>query len=1246
MTRSIFILSVFLSMSAVLAAQEDSYYDLVENKGQWPSQVRYGCDVEQGKIFLEKDAFTFHFYDLSGIREIHASGKYPVAGEVRARGHVYRQQLIGSRAAVISGSGIQKSRFSYFLGNDESRWAGGCRAYASVLYSGLYPGIDLHYYVQDFTLKYDWLVAPGVSPEVIRWEYKGADQVFMEDDRLVVVTSVGQMTEQKPLAYQEIEGQRVLVDCRFRLDNGICTFDFPKGYDERYALVIDPVLIFSTYSGSFADNFGYTATYDSEGNLYSGSSAFGQGYPTTSGAYQTTWGGGDGGALPGTDIAISKYSSDGSVMLWSSFLGGSNDELPHSLICNANDEVLMYGTTSSPAFPVTAGAFDTVFNGGTAFAPQGVGTDYVNGSDMVVSRFSVDGSDLLSSTFIGGSANDGVNTSGVLKFNYADEFRGEIDLDDQGNVIIAGCTYSSNFPVSGAFQPLPGGGLDGCVVSLNPELTALNWSSFFGGSGHDVVNSVSFYSSGEMAVCGGTTSQNLSNTSGNYNASFNGGTSDGWIGRISASGNQLLDATYFGGQEYDQLYFVEVDGDDHVNVFGQTLTNGNALLINAGWGVANSGMLVAKFSADLSQLTWSTVFGTGNDKANLSPAAFTVDVCGKIYLSGWGGVTNTSTNSNAGSTTGLPVTADAQQLTTDGSDFYMLVMESDASELVYASFFGGGVSMEHVDGGTSRFDRRGVIYQSVCAGCGSHDDFPIFPPGNVVSATNNSSNCNNGVFKFDFQLPFTVADFTVPPVVCIGQPTLVDNLSQYGQSFNWDFGGLFTSTGFEPSYTFGEPGEYVIRLTAMNPNTCNMEDVVERTIMVIEPQSGTLDDLRACNGESVVIGPDNSPVGAQYEWQPADYLSDPADPNPVFSPGASTEYVLLIRYGVCTDTLRQQIHVSSIDLSVSEDMVLCEPEEIVLNALADAEGAHYTWSLQADLSAPLLSGEGQTELSYAVSTPVIIYVGAEINGCLATEEIAIDMVSFQTIIQGDFTACEGDTVTLFVLNPNPVFVYEWSPESALVSGQGEALVEVQVDETTTFHVESITPFGCSAEDEVLVTVSGLQTDDIDATVSANTVLAGQSVTLTANPEGYAYSWTPVGGVNTPTGRVTEATVWGTTTYYVQVSDGECVARDSVRVVVLEFVCGPPFIYVPNAFTPNKDGNNERLFVRANHIDDLIFRIYDRWGELVFETTDSDRGWDGTYKEVPVDPAVFVYYLEATCAGGETYIEKGNITVIR
>ncbi|MCB0811544.1 MAG: hypothetical protein KDB96_19885, partial [Flavobacteriales bacterium] len=170
---------------------------------------------------------------------------------------------------------------------------------------------------------------------------------------------------------------------------------------------------------------------------------------------------------------------------WSTFLGGSGDELPHSLIVNSADEVFVYGTTTSQNFPFVNGCLDNTFNGGTPINLTGLGVNFVNGSDMIVARLSANGSALLASTYLGGSANDGLNTASALRFNYADEVRGEVLLDENENVYIVSTTASSNYPTTaGGLQPVFGGGShDGVVTKLDAGLTTLIWSTYFGGSG-------------------------------------------------------------------------------------------------------------------------------------------------------------------------------------------------------------------------------------------------------------------------------------------------------------------------------------------------------------------------------------------------------------------------------------------------------------------------------------------------------------------------------------------------------------------------------------------------------------------------------------------------------------------------------------------------------------------------------------------------------------------------------------------
>ncbi|MEY3397532.1 MAG: hypothetical protein RL220_126, partial [Bacteroidota bacterium] len=667
-------------------AWSQSGFHFVENRGQWPEHVRYQVTAQNMRIFLESEGLRYHAYDLTGMSSVHAGES--LAEGIKMKGHVYDVQFAGcnERSSFIP-SGIFASRFNYYLGNNPDNWASSCRSYQSVTYQELYDDIDLHFYQGESFLKYDFIVKPGGNPELIQCRYDHVNNISVEHGKLVIKHSVGEVWEQRPFAYQVIDGTKVPVKCQYLLSDKTVSFEVGQ-YDERYALYIDPELIFSTYSGSYSDNFGYTATYDSEGYLYSGSSAFGNEYPVTPGAYQTSWAGGDGqGSLPGIDMAITKYDVSGTDLIYSTYLGGSHDELPHSLICDENNTLYVYGTTSSPDFPVTNGAFDNTWNGGSIFAPSGVGADYVNGSDIVVAHFSADGSDLLASTFLGGSGNDGVNTASTLKFNYADEFRGEIDIDPAGNVIIATSTYSSDFPMTGALQPTAQGGQEACLIKLTASLDDIIWSTYVGGALDDSGNSVAFDSQNNIYFCGGTKSTDFPVGTGGIQTTHAGGITDGWVLLIAADGSEIMHGTYYGSNQYDQIYFVETDDDDMVHVYGQTMADDDFFVLNAGYSDPNSGMLVSKFDPALENTIWSTVFGTGEGEPNLSPTAFLVDVCGKIYMSGWGGSTNTNSNPNTDNLIGMEATPGAYQTSTNGSDFYFLVLEADASELVYASFF-------------------------------------------------------------------------------------------------------------------------------------------------------------------------------------------------------------------------------------------------------------------------------------------------------------------------------------------------------------------------------------------------------------------------------------------------------------------------------------------------------------------------------------------------------------------------------
>jgi len=1220
-------------------------HPFIENRGQWPSQVSHCASIEGGKMFLENDGFTYHFFDLSSISTSHAARKSDANGKIH--GHVYKVKFINSNPeAMPANCGLQPTYYNYFLGDDESKHAGGCRAFSSIERKNIYNGIDLVNYSNNFFMKYDFIVHPSADVSAIKLKIDFADEVKLENGKLVIKTSIGETWEQKPIAYQIINGEKKWVECNYQLNTNEVSFIFPKGFSEQHDLIIDPELVFSTYSGSFSDNFGYSATFDNDGYLYSGSSAFGNLYPTTNGAYQTEHGGGD-GLGDGIDMALSKYDISGTFMQWSTFLGGNGDDLPHSLVVNEQDELCVYGCTGSDNFPATNGAIQEFYIGGSTVSPQGTGATFPDGTDIVVAHFNASCTDLIGATYIGGTANDGVNTSATLKFNYADEFRGEISLDDDGNILVVSSTYSVDFPVENAVQSTYSGMQDAVLMKLNPELTDIFWCTYLGGAQDDSGLSITENSLGEIYVSGGTLSSSWPATTGSVQEN-QAGDADGFVAKYAADGQSLLAATFWGSSEYDQLYFIEIDSDDFVYVYGQTNADNSFFIQDATYGTPDSGMLLTKFESDLSDVVWSTVFGTGDGKPNLSPTAFLVDYCNRVYVSGWG-VFQANSTLNPGQhlwpMQNMDISPDAYDNACTTGDFYMAVFDENMTLMEYATFFGGGTSSEHVDGGTSRFDRKGVIYQSVCAGCGSNDDFPIFP-SDAVSSTNNSSNCNNGVFKFDFQLPLTVADFLVPPTACVNVPLQFLNTSTWNDTNFWDFDDGTTSTQVSPFHEFEDPGLYDVMLIVTHPGTCNAADTVIKQIEIVLPTVSSLEDAVACAEQPIEIGPDDVDPTYEFTWTPSTFLSDATEPNPIFTPGVDTDYVLLIAHGGCVDTVFQSVNVISLSLEVPNDTTLCDDFSLTLNAEVSPPETEISWSEVSDFSTMLNDGPDDSDIEVSVTQPTTFYVQAMIAGCILTDEVVVNLVSFQTTVQGDFTACEEDTVLLSIENPNPDFAYSWSPDELIISGQNTPQVEVVVNATTEFFVFSETPFDCTATDSVTVSVSILTSFAVNASATPETIVQGQSAQLLAQPDGYSYSWTPPSTLSNSQIQNPIATPLVTTTYYVSVADGECVLTDSVIVKVVDFVCGPPSIYVPNAFTPNADDRNEKMYVRANNITDLYFVIYDRWGEKIFETESLTTGWDATFRGRNVDPDVYVYYLEATCAGGAEYFEKGNITVIR
>ncbi len=1220
-----YFICLFLILQNVALSQDIEYehsihHAFIENKGQWDENVLFQSKFKGGNLWIQQNKFVFHLQDFSATHAAHAGNKSDVPNKGNRQTVVHLNFVGSKKVEEIQKFNSTKSYYNYFLGNVKEKWASDVHGYSEANLVSLYDGIDLKLIENQEDLKYEFHVKPQINPNQILLEYSGQKNVEIDKNgNLIVSTDLGNIIENKPYSYQIINGKVIEVKCEFVLLNNQVSFKVGK-YDLEAELIIDPALIFATYSGSVSDNFGMTATYAHNGDAYSGGTVFGNAYPTPdNGAFNVSsnftlpnwvFNGIDYTGYGIVDVFISKYSSDGTLMLWTSFIGGGDDiqgtETVHSLISDVNDNICFFGATSSVNFPTTAGCFQNTHAGGSPnFNLVANGAFFTDqGTDIYVSKLSSNGHTLMASTYVGGTKNDGVNyresatlysTAPFLSVygnlsdydsltsNYGDTYRGEIMLDSIGNCIIASSTHSINFPVLNAFQPSNSGQQDGVLFKMTANLTSMIWSSYFGGSKNDGCYSVKIDSSYNVVFSGGTCSNNLTNTSGKWQSSYNGGSSDGFVGKLSPNGTTLSGVSYIGSTYYDQAYFVEIDRNDNVFLLGQSY-GGQFPVFNAPFATlynnSNASQFICKLNPTLTTVMNSTTFGSGSSSPNISPSAFLVDKCGNLYVSGWGG----SVFQSGIALNNMPISSDALYLTPpSGFDFYLMVINRKFSNLLYATYLGGNNAKEHVDGGTSRFDREGVVYQSVCGGCsrcdintvnppypcGPNSDFPTTPGAH--SNTNNSPNCNNIVFKYAFDIVPKAVFETDGTEACSDIAVTFENTSTVTDTYLWDFGnGQTSSTIFNPTMLYTNPGEYEVSLFVTD-SVCHLTDTMSVVITVFDP----------------------------------------------------------------------------ITLTVTPNIDLCIPDSINLVANTNGGGISFQWSSDLLFSDTLNISTSDSTLSITPLTSTTYYV--EVigpGGCSSIDSVQVNFTSSALTFSGE-KVCLGDTSSVVATNSisSITFDYVWSPSSIITTPSNTNEVFVNPPSSQYVYVTATASNGCVVTDSIFILVGNVSPDAI-ASTSDNLIPEGSTVTLSGLPNGYSYSWSPIIGVENPTSQVTNVQVDVTTLFTLSVTDGICTKNDTVLVKVFPWVCDEPSMFIPNAFSPNADGQNDVLYVRGKMIKDMTFRVFDRWGELIFESFDRGVGWDGTYKGKKMDPDVYDYYLKVTCIDNIESIVKGNITLLK
>ena len=747
-----------LSMAAVLVAQSASPTDpgrakLIQsyvklpigfeaNQGQTDERVEFMARGPGYTLFLTRDAATLLLKDAA-----------TATGENRGEDAALTMRFVGAnQRAAVTGLDELPGKSNYYRGSDPQKWRTRVPAYGKVRYEQIYRGVDLVYYGNQRQLEYDLLLAPGANPNAIRLKLEELsagvrkpggtqrDVRVAANGDLLIMAGGREVRLHRPVVYQNIATRRA-VEAQYvlRAHNLI---GFKLGpYDHHQPLIIDPVLTYSTFVGGSSNEGAWAIAVDSSGNAYITGGTTSSDFPVTSGVAQSGYGGSSGSCSIFTfecgDAFVTKINAAGTSLVYSTYLGGSQNDTAFGLALDSTGSAYIVGETYSSNFPTSMGAFQTTL-GGTH-----------NG---FVTKLTSTGT-LGYSTYLGGNEQD--TAAGVA-------------VDSSGNAYIAGRTRSTTFPTTaGAFQTVLQGPQDGFVTKLNAIGTELVYSTYLGGSSTDAANGIAVDSSGNAYVTGQTTSSNYP-TLHAYQSTFGGGGTDCGSGivcgdvivtKLNSAGSALLYSTYLGGSAEEAGNGITIDSAGNAFVVGGTdspnfpVTYGAPQSAYAG-GSANCGgaglacgdAFVARINTSGSgeaSLAFSTYLGGSGDDLALGVA---LDSSGHVHVSG-------GTNS-----TNFPVTGTALQASYGGGtetcgintfcgDAFVLTLTNLGSAIMYSSFVGGsgddfgtGVALNstntYLTGATvsANFPITGGAYDTSCGSCssGASDAFISEVPGTEI----------------------------------------------------------------------------------------------------------------------------------------------------------------------------------------------------------------------------------------------------------------------------------------------------------------------------------------------------------------------------------------------------------------------------------------------------------------------------------------------------------------------------------
>jgi hypothetical protein len=616
------------------------------NYGQWESNILFRTGAGGATFWFASDGVYYQFTrpitDSSGISNgatvINPDGTIALAGQPTEFQTMMLKAVLNNSnpdPEVIGGSQLDY-HCNFLIGNDPAKWQTDIPNYQTIEYRGIYSGIDLKYYGDGQKMEYDFIIAPGADHSQIQINYIGADSLSInESAQLVIETDWGQIIELSPDIYQMDNGSKIQIEGGFEIiSNSSFRFQLNQSYNTELPLIIDPVLSYSTFLGGSGGDYGYDIAVDDNGQAYVTGLTYSANFPVQN-PYDSTYNAYE-------DVFVTKMSADGSILLYSTYIGGADVDDGYGIAIDSNGNAYLTGITWSTDFPLV----------------NSYGSDISGYYDVFVAKLSSTGNSLIYSSIIGGSVYD---------------FAEDIDIDADGFAYITGGTSSSDFPVVNPYDGSPNGNYDAFVAKISTDGSALIYSTYIGGTNSEFGNGIAVNSAGEAYISGQTFSPEfpLQNA---YDAEYNGG-GDAFMLRLSSTGNAIIHSTFIGGTAEEIAHDIALDDWDNIYITGWTISN-NFPTINAYDQYFNGSYdaFITKFSLSGDSLVYSTYLG-GSDY----DYAYGIDIdwAGNAYIAGGTGSSN------------FPTKNAFDQSYNGNGDAFVTRISPYGINLVYSTYLGG-----------------------------------------------------------------------------------------------------------------------------------------------------------------------------------------------------------------------------------------------------------------------------------------------------------------------------------------------------------------------------------------------------------------------------------------------------------------------------------------------------------------------------------------------------------------------------